>query len=1394
MVRFSASPFLLGLISALGCGSLVAQTGSAGAKASSGAAFSASVEELRATSAAMPPTKDYGTEILYEEGKYQIGESGLLTYTHRMIYRVDTDATVKGWAEISSNWDPWYEKPAQIHARVLQPNGTFVELDQKTVTDAPVKAEDDETFSSEHVRRAPLPGMAIGSIVEEQEVVEEKLPYFPGGGLYRFGFRENVPLGRTRLIVETPAGLPFHEQVRALPGVVIERKESDGKRVVVYEATGVAPSHDSDIDLATNEPTTPLVEFATGASWAAVAKTYATMSDPQTVSADTEDILPKDLPSERMARIRAIVKVLHHEVRYTGVEFGAARLTPMRPAEVIKRHYGDCKDKATLLVAMLRAAGIKADLALLSTGPGRDVDDALPGVNRFDHAIVYVLADGANGAVWIDATAEFFMPGTLPYDDEGRKALVISPETAALTTTPKPRPEDSVLVETRTFKLSGLGPSTVEETSETKGYVDALYRSDYGGPETPKVRENMENYVKNAYLAKKLTKFEHGDAADLDHPFMLTLDAEGAKRGNSTLLDAAAVIFPSTTANTLPKWFSEQPPVLGPDASADQKKEMELEVKSRPATFAMRPYLYEMRAKVIVPPGFVLRSLPADKTTQLGQATLTESYSAKTPGLVEATFRFNSGPSEMTAEQALALRTAILELDKRDYIAILFDQAGAKALAAGHIRDGLEIDRKLIDADPKEALAHLHLSRALLDAGIGNEAQSEAKLATELNPKLSAAFYTYGWTLEHDALGERFGQGFDLKGSAAAFRHAIELDPEDSDPRFDLAILDEFDAHGERYAKDSDMSGAIKEYTALIELNKPKGDQAVAQYRENMMYALLYTRQFAELDAMLASLPSTNSHHALAITSAAAQHGAAAGIARADKGNGSASERNANLRLAGTQLANLKMYAEAADVLSAGMQGGDDAAQVARQVELYRGLKVVSLAPLPPTNPASPAQVSLIGLMAGTLTQEQLAQTVSPHVYTSKAAAERDVRKALSSVGFLREVAEKSGMTEGVMLDLIAGNTTFTPKGDDEHGYDVVAQIPGGDPEHMFVVKEDGVYRGVASAKDTQEVGNYVLWALGEGKPVLAKSLLDWKRDLTHKEGGDDPFGGPLLPRFWTIGSSKPGADSPEAMRLAAFSLLAGSMDAKPYLGEIAAAREKATGGRQVDLDLLLAMAAMGAEQPSAGTAAAKRLLEEEPDSDEALYLVGRGYELTNDTAGWQALLAPMIAKKPTNRYLLVEQTEAYELAHDFKSAQTTQQKVLDTGKATGSDYNSYAWLGLFHNDLGDDITKAALQSSQLSKNANFDVLHTLACIYAAQGKTVEAREVLKQAMSADSLVQPNSAVWYALGLIYEQYGAKAAALNAFKKVQAHETDDHTFVEPTATYVLAQEQIGVLSK
>ena len=276
------------------------------------------------------------------------------------------------------------------------------------------------------------------------------------------------------------------------------------------------------------------------------------------------------------------------------------------------------------------------------------------------------------------------------------------------------------------------------------------------------------------------------------------------------------------------------------------------------------------------------------------------------------------------------MRTAVMELAERDYVGVYFDQAAAKAFEEGHVREGLDADRALIAAHASEALHHVRLARLLLQAGIGDEAHAEAKKATELDPKSSTAFYTYGWTLEHDSLGVRFGKGYDRAAAIAALKKAIELDPDDNDPRFDLAIQYEYDTHGVRYSTEADLPAAIATYRDLLKLNKDKGPAALASYNDNMLFALFFNKQFGEVDSTLAALPASNTHAVVAIGSAVAQHGVAAGLAQADKGNVDASSRNANLHTAGQMLAQLRMYPEAAAILQAGIGGGDDAPTTAR--------------------------------------------------------------------------------------------------------------------------------------------------------------------------------------------------------------------------------------------------------------------------------------------------------------------------------------------------------------------------------------------------------------------------------------------------------------------------------
>jgi len=1324
-----------------------------------GPAFSSAPADLLKAAAAVPAEKFTDATVLFERDIYQIDAEGRVHYRHQMIYRVETQAGVDSWSQTSIRWDPWYEKQPLLQARVLEPDGRISQLDQKTITDGPADATVDETYTDARIRKAPLPGMAIGAIVEEETLLDDEQPFFAGGGIYRDSFGRGVPVVRSVLAVELPATASLQFRTYNLPQVQTSDNTVAGQRKITFDQAYLAGIVGGDIRLNTHHYMRPTVEFATGKSWADVVRVYRELSEPKIDRAVVKSLLPAPT-ADRLEMIRRIVARLHKEVRYTGIEFGQASLTPHAATEVLKQHYGDCKDKAALLVSMLRAAGFEANIALLNAGPGVDLDGQLAGMNQFDHAIVYVPAQPALASpLWIDATAEYAEVGTLPAMDLGRSALVIAEGITALTHTPEPSSSSNQLIEQREVQMNEFGPALIRETSTTHGPVDQEYRDQFGGSETREKKTSLETYAKNYYLAKALTKVDHTDGKDLTHPFSFTLEMAEARRGNTAIDDAALVIPYSSIFNRLPEWFRVDPQTEGAKLTPQQEEDRKRAVAARLADYDVDPFTIEWRYTITPPAGFVLRALPQDKTTAMGPASFTQHYQQDKSGKVAATLRFDSGKPLYSADEALALRSAVLATYKQDMIFVYFDQEGAKLVASGKIREGLAVDRSLIERHPKEAVHRAQMAYALLKAGLGARAKQEAEAATRLDAKSAVAYRSLGWVCQSNDIGIHRANGFDLACSEAAYRKAIAIDPDDLTQAIDLAIVEEYDAHGERYSPDAHLEEAAKLYRMVREKDKTASES----YTDNLLYVLFYAKHYQELQEEINKLSSTIARDALRIAATAAIKGSAAGIDVADHLPAGASERSSSLNAAGSLLLHQRLYSAAADILEASVSGQTNAAQVLQQVTIFRQLKPWQDEFLPATDPRSVVERMIVLMLEGRLDAKAEAELLSRHAYANDEEWNRNLDHVLESRGLMRLSAARAGLPLNVLIDATVGNMKFTAEGDDEKGYRIALQSLGARPQQFFVSRDDGAYRVVTDGRINSEAGNEVLYLLANNRETEAANLLDFMRDRVHKGGGDDALSGPIFPRFWTIGQSKGSA----AMRLAAAALVSSTVAVKPLLPAIHEAFEKAANDKDREsLNLLLALAAWQAEDGPLLRKAAQTLLEANPDSYAAAALVGNADTLLKDFGHWNQMLDSRIAAHPDDeQYLRLKASEANEQSN-FTLTRATVQKIIDLGKASANDYNLYAWSALFDHHLDEAVNKAAQQASMLTQNANPSVLHTLACVYAAQGKTAEAVELLQKTMAANNLIEPNSSIWFGYGLIYEQYGVTDAAIDAFRQVE----------------------------
>ena len=1344
------------------------------------AAFSAGPEELQQAAAAIKAGKDADVTMLLHEEHYSFDRDGKELQAYHTIYRIENEEGVSGWDEISADWEPWHQAKPEIRARVITPDGVVHNLDLKTLNNMPVHEDSPDTYTDQRSYGGPLPAIAVGAIVEEEIVIRDTAPFFAGGTVERLLLNRTVPLARMRVVIDHPESLSLHYFLEEMPNAKVNKTSHDGIETIEIEDGPYDARSQKLTNLPSDAPRGPQVEFSTGASWQQVAMEYARLSNDKLRAADVQSLTAKinAKTSTRQEVLRRVVAALHKNVRYTGVEFGESSLVPQFPAETLKRKYGDCKDKATLLVTMLRALDIPANLALLLSGPGEDINTQLPGMGMFDHAIVYVPASATEPELWIDATAQYSRVGDLPRMDYGRWALVVDAHTTELKKIPDFTAAQNFHRELREFTLTEFGPAKIRETDEQIGPREAEFRAYYNG-DAKEVRADGEKYVKQAYLADSLIALEHGDLSDLDKPFSITYVTKG-KRGATDFENAVMAIRVEDLMGDFPAYFITDPKEekQGDGEEPDAEKQ-----KPRTADWQITPFINEWDYKIIAPPGFKLRALPPSKDEQLQSARFSQKYSSNADGtVVEAVLRFESQKSRFTVKEAEALRDAVVKARNSDPIFITFDPAGASLMAAGKIKEGLAVYQQLAQQHPKEALYRIQLARALLTAGLAEKARTVAHEATILEPNSAQAYSTLAWVLEHDLLGRRLEKGCDYQGAVAAYRKAKELDPKDKDIRANLAKLLEYDANGERYTANANLKDAIAEFKALKKMDEDTG----RQYDDFVIYDLWYSRDFKALEDALDALPASDTRRGFVVALTAVNQGSEAALKKSLEITTSEDLRRKALTTAGWLVLRLHKYQEAADLLVAGARGENTETQTAAFAGSLKKIRQRSEIKIDDSDPRSVMQHFFAVFFSSHSDYSQVQSLMSADALRGE--SKKDDVEFGQTTFKARHQIEKSGVPFEIIGDIILNNAQYSVEGDDKEGYRLTIQTPGAQGQEAFVVKENGSYKlldyVVGSSKPPEELGWQALELLKKKDLPGARKWLDWARELIHMSGNDDPLSVQPFPYFWTKGQQ----GDADAVRTAALVLIP-SKDLKgDDLKALLQERDNAkTDQEKSRLDLVIALAYTKQRQWMELTPVATRLLQAYPDSITAFHFMTSAYANTSRLDDWDKLVQDRLAKHGDELDYTRSAAELARYRGDFVRSRQLIKDLIDRSKATENDLNSYAWDALFLlGDIGQDSIDAAERANQMSRDSDFSIMHTLACLYAHAGKAAQARELLLKAMEGN-LEEPDSAVWLAYGQIAEEFGEPDAARTMYARVEKQEIES-----PDSNYNLAQRRILAL--
>jgi len=1318
--------------------------------------FSVDPKALYQAASAVAAPQGTNVAILVDEDYLTFDEAGRVAHTGYVVYKVLTEKGAEQWDSLSVGWEPWHEARPVIRVRVIAPDFSVHELDPKSISEEPERGGDYKMYSDGKTLRAPFPAIASGVVVEEEYASSETQPFFTAGRVGEVSFgREEIPVAHSRLVLDAPASLPLHYGNLLLPDLKPTRTEANGRVTLTFEPGLLEGFEPREPNLPPDVARFPEIRYATGVSWQAIAASFAKIVDDHAATAAVQPIVDKLLAGKRSAAEKeaAILDYLDREVRYTGIEFGEAALVPHNPAETLSHKYGDCKDKATLMVTMLRAAGIPAYVALLNAGSRMDVPADMPGMGEFDHAIVYVPGNPAHNepTVWIDATDRYARLGQLPMDDQGRLALIARAETTALVKTPESASRDNLLREYREFTLSENGPATVTERNLPQGIFESNYRGTFADQPDKESRENLTNYVKGQYAAEKLADVKRSDPDDLSRQFELTLSCEKAKRGYTGLDNAQAAIILDALFQRLPKELKERE-----DADKKNKDDKDKPKKPRTADWWLNePSVVEWDYRIAPPAGFVAKELPKDATIPIGPAVLTEKFSVEKSGTVVAQLTFDTVKRRYTVAEANALRDKAVELIDGPAILVNFESQGAALLHDGKVGEALAAYRSLIALNRNAAVHHLQLANALLEAGMGEAARAEAREAVKLDPNSAVAERVLAYILKHDVVGRNLRPGSDLKGAVEAYRAAIKLEPDDNGTVGNLAILLEYDPAGRRYGDQSRMKEAIAEYRKL---GQEKLDEL--EIKDNLAYALFYGGDYNE--AIQAALSLNPVPTALLAASEAVLHGSKAGLAEANKRSSDDAAFKQTAHTAGEMLMKMRQYPLAADFLEAGA-AGDNAAQtmglarVLRDAQRHEDMRFNN-------TPADLVKRAYLLTMDPELTMARLEAVCSRNALkVMKNEDAKEMQSTLNAGKKMNSWLARDDSSMDVEVDFRMHELDPKGEGNDDIGYREKIQIPGGINITFFVVKEDGQYKLLDTDKRPNSIALEIVDRINSGDLKGAKALLDWLREDIHLNGGDDPLGGATFPRFWTKGEA---ADA-RKMKLAAAAIMVGT---KPTAEQgIAilqeALKSAATDRERTNIQLALADGYILMDNYSGLLETSSALLKQEPESRQAFI-----YNSQSLTA--LGRYDEAIALSDERLKLLDGDTDALDrkIYVEFErgniaAARGWAQKLIDQGKESAYLLNTSAWMALYTGKVEDADIAMAIKATQLAKD-NSSILHTLACLYAEAGKTKEAHDLLLRAMDDLDLDEPDDNYWYAFGRIAEQYGEREIAIADYHKLE----------------------------
>lgn len=612
---------------------------------------------LRRAASVQTPTYDKTVPavVLADESTVTVGEDGRITTVWTFAVRI-LSREGRNEAAAAIGYETDSGKVKEFKAWMIRPSGQVKSYGNDQIID---QSDLNDVYNESRMKKIVASADSEpGAIFGYQSTTETK-PYFYQSSWY---FQDTLPVVSSRLTLALPAGwsaksLTFNHpeipatvngtsytwELRDLAPVEIEPASPNLTNLVPRLVVKYFPTE------GVKNPGVRAFE-----TWSDVSRWYSELSDPSAMPDDKIAAKARELTTgakTELEKIRAIGRFVQN-IQYISVQIGVGRWRPHSASEVLAKSYGDCKDKATLMRAMLKSLDIQSYPVLIFSGDPTFVRDAWVSPGQFNHCIIAVKVGDETQALTVihhpalgrllifDATDDNTPVGDLPEHEQGSFALIAAGSSGSLVKMPKLSSVENRIERNIEATLSSDGAMVATLSERAIGQSAVAYRREFRGLSRSEYVTRIEGWVTSGATAAKVSKVEPKDRGS-EGRFDLDIDFSAASYGQ--LMRDRLLIFKPALVSRRESLF------------------LTSSVRHHPVVLESRTFAETVRVKL--PAGFEVDELPDPLKIEAPFGSYRTTYEVKDGELIFA--------------RALALEAATLPASQYQSIRSFFERIRA---------------------------------------------------------------------------------------------------------------------------------------------------------------------------------------------------------------------------------------------------------------------------------------------------------------------------------------------------------------------------------------------------------------------------------------------------------------------------------------------------------------------------------------------------------------------------------------------------------------------------------------------------------------------------------------------------------------------------------------------